>query len=102
MKSVESANRSTDPFGSTSVHKELPRLAEHEATTLMVIWNVASGPCKKWKKVDMHLHQFNITHNKGEEIFGEKVVIFYEKKFGLCPYYKDYKSNQPVNGGLPQ
>ncbi|KAK6014184.1 hypothetical protein OSTOST_20462, partial [Ostertagia ostertagi] len=37
-----------------------------------------------------------------QEFFGEKVVVFYESKFALYPYYKDYDSNQPINGGLPQ
>lgn len=30
------------------------------------------------------------------------MVIFYERKFGLCPYYNNSDPNQPVNGGLPQ
>ncbi|EPB73381.1 hyaluronoglucosaminidase [Ancylostoma ceylanicum] len=38
----------------------------------------------------------------GEQIHGDKVVIFYEKKFGLCPYYNNSDPNQPINGGLPQ
>ncbi|PIO57100.1 hyaluronoglucosaminidase, partial [Teladorsagia circumcincta] len=37
-----------------------------------------------------------------QEFFGSKVVVFYESKFALYPYYKDYDPNQPVNGGLPQ
>ncbi|KIH64301.1 hyaluronoglucosaminidase [Ancylostoma duodenale] len=38
----------------------------------------------------------------GQEFFGNKVVIFYENRFGLCPYYKAYDPSQPINGGLPQ
>ncbi|PIO66735.1 hyaluronoglucosaminidase [Teladorsagia circumcincta] len=39
---------------------------------------------------------------QGQEFFGKKVVLFYEKKFGLFPYYNNSDPNQPVNGGLPQ
>ncbi|KAK6012084.1 hyaluronoglucosaminidase, partial [Ostertagia ostertagi] len=39
---------------------------------------------------------------EGQKLFGKKVVLLYEKKFGLCPYYNNSDPNQPVNGGLPQ
>ncbi|KAL6736383.1 hypothetical protein Aduo_006743 [Ancylostoma duodenale] len=68
---------------------------------LPVYWNVPSESCKKLR-VDIPLNEFEIIHNKGEEFLGEKVVIFYEKKFGKCPYYKGYDAEQPINGGLPQ
>ncbi|RCN51910.1 hyaluronoglucosaminidase, partial [Ancylostoma caninum] len=38
----------------------------------------------------------------GQQIQGDKIVIFYERKFGLCPYYNNSDPNQPINGGLPQ
>ncbi|EPB73385.1 EGF-like domain protein [Ancylostoma ceylanicum] len=68
---------------------------------LPVYWNVPSAPCKKLG-VDIPLSEFEIIHNEGEEFLGEKIVIFYEKKFGKCPYYKNYDPKQPINGGLPQ
>ncbi|PIO66962.1 hyaluronoglucosaminidase [Teladorsagia circumcincta] len=40
--------------------------------------------------------------SEGQTFFGEKIVLFYETKFGLYPYYEDYNSSQPINGGLPQ
>ncbi|EYC15493.1 hypothetical protein Y032_0036g3175 [Ancylostoma ceylanicum] len=68
---------------------------------LPVYWNVPSASCKKMG-VNIPLNEFEIIHNKGDEFLGEKIVIFYEKKFGKCPYYKDYDPKQPINGGLPQ
>ncbi|KAL6736382.1 hypothetical protein Aduo_006742 [Ancylostoma duodenale] len=68
---------------------------------LPVYWNVPSASCAKLG-VHIPLSEFEIIHNKGEEFLGEKIVIFYEKKFGKCPYYKDYDPMQPINGGLPQ
>ncbi|EPB73383.1 hyaluronoglucosaminidase [Ancylostoma ceylanicum] len=37
-----------------------------------------------------------------EGFMGDKIVVFYERKFGLCPYYNNSDPNQPINGGLPQ
>ncbi|EYC43615.1 hypothetical protein Y032_0487g2339 [Ancylostoma ceylanicum] len=66
-----------------------------------VYWNVPSASCKELG-IDIPLSDFGIIHNKGQEFFGNKVVIFYENRFGLCPYYKDYDPSKPINGGLPQ
>ncbi|KAK6023741.1 EGF-like domain protein [Ostertagia ostertagi] len=68
-----------------------------------VVWNVASGPClKKKPEVVIPLVTYNISHNEDQQFFGRKIVLFYEKHFGLCPYYNNSKPDQPINGGLPQ
>ncbi|PIO61480.1 hypothetical protein TELCIR_16996, partial [Teladorsagia circumcincta] len=68
----------------------------------IVFWNVASDRCSKRKKLTLPLKQFDIVHNKGQTFYGDKIVLFYEKDFGLFPYYRNYDPKQPVNGGLPQ
>ncbi|KAL6736388.1 hypothetical protein Aduo_006748 [Ancylostoma duodenale] len=66
-----------------------------------VYWNIPTAACKK-AEVKVPLEKYRIIHNTGEPIRGDKVVIFYERKFGLSPYYNSSDPNQPVNGGLPQ
>uniref|UniRef100_A0A7I4Z831 Hyaluronidase n=1 Tax=Haemonchus contortus TaxID=6289 RepID=A0A7I4Z831_HAECO len=66
-----------------------------------VFWNLPSRPCEK-KKINIPLNKFKIVHNEGFNFTGEKIVIFYEKKFGLCPYYENNDPKRPVNGGIPQ
>ncbi|EYC43618.1 hypothetical protein Y032_0487g2342 [Ancylostoma ceylanicum] len=66
-----------------------------------VYWNIPTAVCEK-EDVKVPLEKYQIIHNRGEQIHGDKVVIFYEKKFGLCPYYNNSDPNQPINGGLPQ
>ncbi|VDL84669.1 unnamed protein product [Nippostrongylus brasiliensis] len=33
---------------------------------------------------------------------GGIITVFYERKFGLCPYYDNDSPDAPINGGLPQ
>ncbi|WKX97270.1 hypothetical protein Q1695_013157 [Nippostrongylus brasiliensis] len=33
---------------------------------------------------------------------GGNITVFYERKFGLCPYYDNDSPDVPINGGLPQ
>ncbi|WKY03612.1 hypothetical protein Q1695_004957 [Nippostrongylus brasiliensis] len=69
--------------------------------TFEVFWNVPSRPCEK-AGINIPLEDFEIKHNSGQLFAGEKIVIFYEYKFGKIPYYAKYKPDQPINGGLPQ
>ncbi|KJH51303.1 hyaluronoglucosaminidase [Dictyocaulus viviparus] len=71
-------------------------------SVLMAYWNVPSEIC--WKKLHMNLslQEYDIIANENYSLNGDEVVIFYEHKFGLYPYFKDYNLSQPINGGLPQ
>ncbi|VDO51208.1 unnamed protein product [Haemonchus placei] len=55
---------------------------------------VTETVCSDGSSVRLAFRGFNFT--------GEKIVIFYEKKFGLCPYYENNDPKRPVNGGIPQ
>uniref|UniRef100_A0A7I4Y7E6 Hyaluronidase n=1 Tax=Haemonchus contortus TaxID=6289 RepID=A0A7I4Y7E6_HAECO len=66
-----------------------------------VIWNVASRPCVN-DGINIPLSKFEIAHNEGQHFFGDAVVVFYQSKFALYPYYENNDPNRPINGGLPQ
>ncbi|ETN82765.1 hypothetical protein NECAME_17635 [Necator americanus] len=63
-------------------------------------WNFPSETCQQKYKIDFD--KYEVETNAGLKFFGDKVALFYESKFGLYPYYKDYDENKPVNGGTPQ
>ncbi|VDM79315.1 unnamed protein product [Strongylus vulgaris] len=67
-----------------------------------VYWNFPSGKCQKNKTYHINLESYKIKENTDHKFEGDKIVIFYESKFGLYPYYKEYNASQPINGGLPQ
>ncbi|EYC43614.1 hypothetical protein Y032_0487g2338 [Ancylostoma ceylanicum] len=66
-----------------------------------VYWNIQTAVCNR-DNASVPLEDFQIIHNTGEGFMGDKIVVFYERKFGLCPYYNNSDPNQPINGGLPQ
>ncbi|EPB68899.1 hyaluronoglucosaminidase [Ancylostoma ceylanicum] len=63
-------------------------------------WNFPSRTCRT--NYSIKFEDYRIETNKNLSFYGEKVVIFYEFIFGNYPYYKNYKKDQPVNGGTPQ
>lgn len=63
-------------------------------------WNVPSYACSHLFNISLHLDEYGIVANKGENFTGDKVVIFYDDELGYYPYFN--KSSQPINGGLPQ
>ncbi|WKX97783.1 hypothetical protein Q1695_013452 [Nippostrongylus brasiliensis] len=60
-----------------------------------------SRPCVR-KGIDIPLDKYKISYNEGHHFAGGNITIFYERKFGLCPYYDNNSPDAPINGGLPQ
>uniref|UniRef100_A0A0R3RP10 Hyaluronidase n=1 Tax=Elaeophora elaphi TaxID=1147741 RepID=A0A0R3RP10_9BILA len=67
-----------------------------------VIWNVPSEQCKEWM-LEERPESYGVLVNKGHKFHGEKIVLLYEEKFGLYPYYKNESDPESaINGGIPQ
>uniref|UniRef100_A0A8R1U063 Hyaluronidase n=1 Tax=Onchocerca volvulus TaxID=6282 RepID=A0A8R1U063_ONCVO len=68
----------------------------------LIIWNVPSEKCAALSKTNL-LKRYGILVNSGHKFLGEVIVVFYEEKFGLLPYYHNYSDpKSAVNGGIPQ
>ncbi|VDM70588.1 unnamed protein product [Strongylus vulgaris] len=76
----------------------LPRLL----VGLDVYWNFPAEQCQNNSTHHINFQTYKIKENTNYTFQGDKIVIFYESKFGLYPYYKKYNASQPINGGLPQ
>ncbi|GMT14077.1 hypothetical protein PFISCL1PPCAC_5374 [Pristionchus fissidentatus] len=94
----------TRPLLSSLLIVLLWRIEGAEAWTdrFTTFWNVPSQKCHGTFDVAMPLRDYNIIHNSGFEFRGDQVVLFYEYKSGLFPYFEDSNTSRPVNGGLPQ
>ncbi|WKX97271.1 hypothetical protein Q1695_013157 [Nippostrongylus brasiliensis] len=81
---------------SHATQEERPVRIEQE-----VVWNMPTRPCVR-KGIDIPLDKYNISYNEGHNFTGGNITVFYERKFGLCPYYDNDSPDVPINGGLPQ
>ncbi|KAK0396127.1 hypothetical protein QR680_001581 [Steinernema hermaphroditum] len=74
-----------------------------EDTRFSIYWNAPTYNCHRMN-ITIPLEKYGIKVNRDMKFQGEEVVLFYEQKFGLYPYYKRVNSSSydTVNGGLPQ
>uniref|UniRef100_A0A1I7ZF60 Hyaluronidase n=1 Tax=Steinernema glaseri TaxID=37863 RepID=A0A1I7ZF60_9BILA len=77
--------------------------AAKEESKFSIYWNAPTYNCHRMN-VTIPLEQYGIRVNRNMSFQGEEVVLFYEQKFGIYPFYKKINSSsyEMVNGGLPQ
>ncbi|TMS35640.1 hypothetical protein L596_002999 [Steinernema carpocapsae] len=68
-----------------------------------VYWNAPTYNCHRMN-ISIPLEKYGIRANRDMAFQGEEIVLFYETKFGMYPYFEkvNVSTYTAVNGGLPQ